>query len=272
MDTISFLAPPLTASIILVGILSYFGNHILTRGVIFVDIAVAQVAALGTMIGILLGASEGSFASSAVSLIFTLLVVSVFAISKFQHKELSQEVIIGIIYCMALALAYLLIDRVPGGSNFVQKTFTGAILWVTWSDILHISILFFIVGLIQFFLLKKTIMISEGRGKELGSTSHKFIDIIFYISFGFIVVQAVKIGGIFVVFMFLIGPAATAVLLSSKWFMRFLLSFVIGILASIIGILVSYNYNFPNGPTIVCLLGIFLVLTAILSKKRLPRI
>ena len=265
IETLLFLSTPIAACILLVLALSYFGNHILTRGVIFVDIAVAQVAALGTMIGILLGAAEGSLAGSLISLGFTLAIVSVFALSKFQHEELSQEVIIGIIYCMALAIAYLLIDAVPGGSNFVQKTFTGSILWVTWKNLLGTAVLFLIIGGIHALIYKKTVVISEGRTNELRSGAYKLYDLVFYITFGFVVVEAVKIGGIFVVFMFLIGPAAISMFFAKTWRSRFALSWAIGILASIIGIYLSYKFSLPNGPAIVCVLGAALIVAALSS-------
>jgi len=267
IETLTFLATPFAACVLLVCILSYFGNHILSRGVIFVDIAVAQVAALGTMIGILLGAADGSLVASLISLGFTLLIVSVFALSKFQHTELSQEVIIGIIYCMALAVAYLLIDSIPGGSNFVQKTFTGAILWVTWNDLLKTGSVFLVIAIIHILTYKKILAITEKRHFNMSVNAIKFHDLIFYITFGFVVVEAVKIGGIFVIFMFLIGPAAIATFIAETWKMRFLISCLAGIIGSIIGIFLSYKYNFPNGPTIVCVLGVMLVIAALSHKS-----
>ena len=267
MDTLLFLAAPFTACLILVVTLSYFGNHILSRGVIFVDIAVAQVAALGTMIGILLGVAEGTVASSLLSLGFTLIIVSIFAISKFRHRELSSEVIIGIIYCLALALAYLLVDAVPGGSNFVQKTFTGAILWVTWGDIARTALIFFVIGVIHLAVHRRIIAVSEESDK-VSTASRRFYDLLFYITFGIVVVEAVKIGGIFLVFMVLIAPAAIAQFFTQSWGRRFVISWVSGLFGSLIGIYISYRYNFPNGPTIVCTLGIMLIAVALLTRRR----
>ena len=268
LDTILFLAAPFTACLLLVGILSYFGNHILTRGVIFVDIAVAQVAALGTMIGILLGASEGSVFSLVISLGFTILIVSIFAISKFKHKELSQEVIIGIIYCVALSIAYLLVDSVEGGSNFVQKTFTGAILWVSWKAVFWSFGLYSIVGIVHLFFYKRFIKISDGKHHDIKPSHLTLLDLLFYISFGVVIVDAVKIGGIFVIFMFLIAPASISAFLTNKWSTRFIISWITGLLGSIIGIIVSYMYNLSNGPTIVVILGIMLIFIALFTNKQ----
>jgi len=267
MEIIQFLAAPFTACFLLAGILGYFGNHILSRGVIFVDIAVAQVAALGTMIGILIGVNEGSLFSSLFSLGFTLLIVSAFAISKFKHKEISQEVIIGFIFCMALAGAMLMVDMVTGGSNFIQKTLTGVILWVTWKDNLILFIIFSVVVILHLFFLKRFITISQGDRDSFHPSELRLLELVFYISFGIVIVQSVKIGGIFMVFMYLIGPAAMTVFITESWKKRFILSWVFGFFGSIIGLLISFKYNFSNGPTIVCILGLMLFIIALVSKK-----
>ncbi|OQX88455.1 hypothetical protein B6D60_02205, partial [candidate division KSB1 bacterium 4484_87] len=136
IENIIFLAAPITISVLLAGILSYFGNHILTRGIIFIDIALAQIAALGTMIGLLAGLAEGSTGVELVSLIFTLAVISIFALTKFEKQVIPQEAIIGIIYGLGLGLAMLLAEKIPGGSNYITKTITGNILWVTWGDVI----------------------------------------------------------------------------------------------------------------------------------------
>jgi len=268
METIIFLAAPITACFLLSGILGYFGNHILSRGVIFVDIAVAQVAALGTMIGILIGATEGSLISSLFSLGFTLIVVSAFAVSKFKHKEISQEVIIGIIYCLALSGAMLMVDMVNGGSNFIQKTITGAILWVTWKDNLVIFIIFSVVFLFHLIFLKRFIKISQGDRDSFHPSELRLLELVFYISFGIVVVQSVKVGGIFMVFMYLIGPAAMTLFITENWKKRFVLSWILGFLGSVIGLIVSFVYNFPNGPAIVCTLGLMLFIIALITNNK----
>jgi zinc/manganese transport system permease protein len=263
LETLIFLAPPVSACILLALMLGYLGNHILTRGVIFVDIAVAQVAALGTMIGILFGAAEGSTLSSAIALAFTLAVVALFSLARNHHREVSQEVVIGIIYCMALAMAYVLVDRVPGGSNFVQKTFTGAILWVSWSDVIRLVVVFAIIGAIHYRYSGALTRLSTMR--EADNT--RALDLLFYITFGIVVVESVKIGGIFVVFMMLIAPAATIQFFTDKWFSRIVFSWLVGILGTILGIWASYHAGLPNGPTIVCVLGVILILGAVFSRR-----
>ncbi|MBD3386685.1 hypothetical protein GF407_17415 [candidate division KSB1 bacterium] len=269
MDTVYFLAAPITASLLLAAILSYFGNHILTRGIIFIDIAVAQVAALGTMLGILIGVQDGTLLSTVISLAFTLVILSLFSLAKFQHTELSREVIIGVIYCVALATAMLLVDAVQGGANFVQKTLTGSLLWVSWNDIVQMLLLFSLVICIHAFFRKQFIALSENSEQTTFSSYNRRLDLLFYVTFGFVIVQAVKIGGIFLVFMYLIAPATLAQLYTDSWNKRFVISFVTAMIGSLAGIYISYQYNFPNGPTIVCALGALLIMSILAQQKRL---
>jgi zinc/manganese transport system permease protein len=263
-ENLIFLAPPITACILLAGILSYFGNHILSRGIIFIDIAVAQIAALGTMIGLLLGFTEESFAVELSSYIFTLIVISVFALTKFKKQKISQEAIIGIIYCLGLGLALLLAEKIPGSSNYITKTITGNILWVTWEEVLHSFILFAVIGLIHVFLNKYFIRISSSEKGDLPFSIRKvrFFELIFYITFGIVIVKAVPIAGIFLVFILLVAPTAAVTLFTGNWKKRFIWSWLIGFLGSVFGVYVSYVFNISNGPAIVCILGILVFLLA----------
>ena len=274
IENLLFLSAPITACVLLAGILSYFGNHILTRGIIFIDIALAQIAALGTMIGLLLGFAEESASVELVSLAFTLIIISVFAMTKFEKQVLPQEAIIGIIYGLGLGIAMLLAERIPGGSNFITKTITGNILWVTWGKILGSFIIFAPIALLHFFMRKPFINISESKYKLPYSINKvRVFELIFYISFGIVVVRAVPIAGIFLVFVLLIAPTAMATLFTRKWSHRFVWSWIIGILGSLVGIYLSYEANISNGPAIVCLLGILvfiLALVKIVAKTQRP--
>ena len=266
-ETIQFLAAPFSACVLMVVILGYFGNHILAREVIFVDIAVAQVAALGTMVGILLGFAEGSISTMFFSLGLTLLVITIFALTKFRNGEISQEVVIGVIYCLALALAFLLVDAVPGGSNFVEKTFSGAILWVTWKDVGLLLVVFSAVGLVHMLLARRFLAISLGQDSGLADGQRRLLELVFYVTFAVTIVEAVRIAGVFLVFMYLIGPASLAWMVTRRWATRLSVSWLIGVLGSFVGIFVSYQLNFPNGPTIVLVLGLLLLGTALLKRK-----
>lgn len=262
IENLIFLGPPIAACVVLAGILSYFGNHILTRGIIFIDIAIAQIAALGTMTGLLFGFAEESLSVQFISYGFTILVISLFAVLKSRKMAISQEAIIGILYCVALGLALLLAENIPGGSNYITKTITGNILWVTWKQVLYTLIVVLAVGAIHISYSKKFIKISENIGAKNETENKRFLELLFYITFGFVIVKAVFIQGIFLVFILLIAPAAIVRLFTANWRQRFIWSWVIGILGSIIGIYISYEYNVSNGPAIVCLLSTFVFMAA----------
>lgn len=262
IENLIFLGPPIAACVVLAGILSYFGNHILTRGIIFIDIAIAQIAALGTMTGLLLGFAEESLSVQFISYGFTILVISLFAVLKSRKMAISQEAIIGILYCVALGLALLLAEKISGGSNYITKTITGNILWVTWKQVLYTLIVVVAVGAIHISYSKKFIQISENIRDKKGAENNRFLELLFYITFGFVIVKAVFIQGIFLVFILLIAPAAIVRLFTANWKQRFIWSWVIGILGSIIGIYISYEYNVSNGPAIVCLLSTFVFIAA----------
>ena len=261
-DNFLFLAPPITTCILMAGILGYFGNHILSRGIIFIDIAVAQIAALGTMIGLLIGFSEGSIYVQIVSYVFTLALISVFALTKFKKQLIPQEAIIGILYCLSLGVALFFADRIPGGSNYITKTITGNILWVTWRQVFSLLIIFLLIGVIHIPIRKFIIKISDSTA-EFSYVKVRIFELLFYITFGIVIVKSVPIAGIFLVFILLIAPAASAALFCTEWKNKFIMSWIIGITGSIIGMYLSYFLNISNGPAIVCVLGIIFFILAI---------
>ncbi|MBN2213638.1 MAG: metal ABC transporter permease [Bacteroidales bacterium] len=271
-ENIVFLAPPVLSCIISAGILGYYGNHILSRGIIFIDIAVAQVAALGTMIGLLLGYAEESMNVQLISYVFTILVLLLFSLIRVRKQRLPREAIIGIFYCIALGMALLLAEKIPGGSNFITKTITGNILWVTWGKVLHCTILFAVIGTVLFIFEKRirNLTLNQDRAGEK-PLSERWPDLLFYVTFGIVIVKTVPIQGIFLVFILLIAPAAIAGLLVSSWQKRIFWSWIIGAAGSVMGISLSFMLNISNGPAIVCILGLSTLIIAflkLLMKKR----
>jgi len=263
LENLQFLSVPIFTVVLMAGMLGYFGNHILTRGIIFIDIAVAQIAALGTMIGIFMGFAEESFSVEIVSMIFTLAIIVFFALTKFEKQLIPQEAIIGIIYGLSLGVATLLAEYISGGSNYITKTITGNILWCTWSDIKSCLIIFSVIGVIHIFLGKNFIKISDSKDKfPFSAAKVRIMEMIFYMTFGIVVVKAVPIGGIFLVFILLIAPTSIATFFTQKWSSRFIWSWIIGVIGSVIGMIVSYNLDISNGPAIVCLIGISVFILA----------
>ncbi|MEZ5012424.1 MAG: metal ABC transporter permease [Bacteroidales bacterium] len=189
-------------TVILAGILSYFGNHILHRGLVFIDIAVGQIAALGTMIGILIGFAENSAEAQLSSYIFTIIVLGIFSVMKVRNQLLPQEAIIGIFYCLALGMALLLAEKIPGGSNYITKTITGNVLWVTWKTIINTILILAPVVIIQFIFGRgfRQITESKGTGESEVNGHTRILEFIFYLTFGIVIVRAIPVMGVFLVF------------------------------------------------------------------------
>jgi len=268
-DTLLFLSTPIVASVLLAGLLGYFGTHIMSRGIIFIDIAIAQIAALGAMTGLLLGYGEESGQVHMLSYLFTILIIGAFAFLRTKNLFIPAEAVIGIVYCMGLGLALLLAERIPGGSNYITKTITGNLLWVTWGKVLKLGLLFSGIGLIHLLLGKHFIRITDHKDSISNLPMRdRFLNLLFYLTFSVVVVKAVLIGGIFLVFSLLIAPSAAAALFYKSWKERLVWSWIIGIIASVTGILISYFLNISNGPAIVCLLGILVFSLAIIRIIR----
>ncbi len=269
-ETLLFLATPITASVLLAGILGYFGTHILTRGIIFIDIAVAQIAALGTMIGLLLGYAEEAIEVQMLSYLFTLIIIGAFAFLKTNKLPIPAEAVIGIIYCLGLALSLLLAEKIPGGSNFITKTITGNILWVTWDKVIKLGLLFAAIGVIHLMFGRKFFDLSNQKdhGESDLQLKDRFLNLLFYITFGVVVVKGVLIGGIFLVFTLLIAPAVAAAMFVKTWKGRLLWAGIIGLVGTLTGIFISYSLNISNGPAIVCILGLLVFVMAFVKLLR----
>jgi zinc/manganese transport system permease protein len=265
-ETLLFLSTPLAASILLAGLLGYFGTHILARGIIFIDIALTQIASLGIMIGLLIGFAEESVKIQLLSYAFTLLIAGSFAFLKTKGLFIPLEAVIGIVYCIGLALALLLAEYLPGGSIYITKSISGNILWVTWKKVLNLALLFVgLVGLHVLFGNTYTRLSGNGTGGPDMRTGDRLVNLLFYSTFGIIVVKAVMIGGIFLVFTLLIAPSVAAGLYVKSWKARLAWSWIIGGTGAMAGILLSYYLNLPNGPVIVCLLGLVVIGLALLK-------
>lgn len=269
MDVLQFLAAPFVACLILVAILGYLGLHVLLREVIFVDLALAQIAALGTLVAFFFGHEPGSGESFAFSLGAALAGAVIFALSRTEESPVPQEAIIGITYVVASALGIVIADRAPEGAEHIKEVLAGAILWVTWETVVRDLVICAGVGVFYWFARRRFQTISErpGKAKEDG-WSLVWWDFLFYASFGLVVTLAVEIAGVLMVFTFLVAPAIIALGSSARWGVRLLIAWAAGFAASAAGLLASYRWDLPSGPAIVCVLGVFLVLYAVWLRFR----
>lgn len=263
IEVLHFLAAPFAACLILVAILGYFGLHVLLRGVIFVDLALAQIAAMGAVVAFVFGHQPGSKASFTFSLAAALLGAAIFSWSRSRRGKVPQEAIIGITYVVASAATILIADRAPEGAEHIKELLAGAIVWVTWPTVVKDLLVFIAVGLLHVRFRRRFGHISEDPEEAFAAgLKVRWWDFLFYASFGLVITLAVEIGGVLMVFTYLVAPAIIALALSGHWPARMVIAWTVGTLASALGLFASYTWDLPSGPAIVCVLGAFLVLFA----------
>jgi zinc/manganese transport system permease protein len=276
---LELMLPALVVSLILVGIHGYLGIHIIARGVIFVDLALAQVAALGWAAASLglgptlsgwLGVSA-AVASYAIGLGATLIAAALFSISRMEHDYVPQEAIIGIVYVVASAGTILLAAQAPRGSEHVEELLSGALLWVTWPEIIKTGVVYSLIGLVHWFLRDRfmTISMKPGEAKSRGWSVRGW-DFLFYGLFGVVVTISVAIAGVLVVFSFLVIPAVIAFLFTTRPGYLLMIAWSSGILATLVGLYASYQTDLPTGPTVVCSFALTLALAFLLRRLIQP--
>jgi zinc/manganese transport system permease protein len=268
MDTavLSFLAAPLAASLVIAGIHAYLGVHVVERGVIFVDLSLAQIAAFGSTIGLLLPFTGGDPHAPAVywiSLIFTFLGAILFSTIRSRRARIPQEAIIGIAYAVASAATILGMSKATSESEHLKDMLVGNILAVSWEEVWKTALLYAAIGTFHYAFRRKFLMISmEPRKAEGQGVSLRLWDFLFYVSFGFVVTRSVSIAGVLLVFCYLIVPSVAAMLYSDRIGPRLAIGWTMGTVVSALGVYLSLKLDLPTGATIVCTFGLVLVLMA----------
>ena len=271
MTIFEVLLPAFVAGLILTGMLAYLGVHVVERGVIFVDLSLAQIAALGTTIGVLFGYDMHSRAGYFFSLGFTFLGAAVFAFSRVHRStRIPQEAIIGIAYAVAAAASILAMSKTTGETEHLKEMLVGNILSVSWGELARTAALFAAIGLLHFFLRRRFLLISMNEQEaERQGLSVRFWDFLFYVSFGFVVTSSVSIAGVLLVFSYLIVPSVSAMLFAQRLGARLAIGWIMGAVVSAIGIYLSFYWDLPTGATIVTSLGAALILLG--AVRRLTR-
>jgi zinc/manganese transport system permease protein len=266
LTVLQFLAAPFAASLILAGIHAYLGVHVVERGVIFVDLSLAQIAVLGASIALVTPLGGGDPHAPFVywlSLGFTFVGAAVFALVRGQKARIPQEAIIGICYAVASAGAILAMSKAPSESEHLKDMLVGNILAVSWPEVGHTALLYGAIGVFHFVFRKPFLAISTNHGQE-GATglSVRWWDFLFYLSFGFVVTSSVAIAGVLLVFCYLIVPSVAAMLYSEHIGRRLAIGWTMGTVVSALGVFLSLKLDLPTGATIVCTFGVVLALMA----------
>lgn len=261
MDIFHFLLAPFVASLILTGIHAYLGVHVVERGVIFVDLALAQFAALGAVVAILTGMDPHAGASYWISLGFTFLGALLFSLVRMRRSRIPQEAFIGIAYAVASGAAILAMSKATGETEHLKDMLVGNILAVSWPEVTKTALLYGAIGLFHYIFRRNFLLISmDPKAAEAKGLSIRFWDFLFYASFGFVVTSSVAIAGVLLVFCYLIVPSVGAMLFANRIGRRLAIGWTMGTLVSALGCYLSVAWDLPTGATIVCTFGGILVL------------
>lgn len=261
MEMLEFLKYPFLASLILTGIHAYLGVHVVERGVIFVDLALAQIAALGATVAVVAGMDPHGGSSYWISLGFTFLGAAIFALARTRRAHIPQEAFIGIAYAVASAGAILMMSKATGETEHLKDMLVGNILAVSRGEVLKTAALYGAIGIFHYVFRKKFLLISinHEKAEEMG-VNVRLWDFLFYASFGFVVTSSVAIAGVLLVFCYLIVPSVGAMLFADRIGSRLAIGWTMGTLVSALGCYLSVALDFPTGATIVCTFGGVLVI------------
>lgn len=246
-EVLIFLAAPFVMSLILAGIHCYLGLHVLERGIIFVDLSLAQVAAFGIALGLLLGFEPHSTPIYFLALLMTFVASGVFALSRRYESIFSQEAVIGIVFALSSAAVVVAAEKMAHGMEYVKDLLAGQILWVTWGDVGRTAAIYAVVGLIHYIYRRQ--FIKASFNKKAGKTM--FWDFLFYILFGVVITSSVSIAGVLQVFSYLIVPSLVSTLFYKTIKARLLFGWTFGFLMSLVALALSYKWDLPTGPFIV---------------------
>ena len=271
-ELLDLLKWPLLAVLVLPWLLVYLGLHIVQRQIIFVDLALAQVAALGTCLSMLFGYDVHDWQSYAFSLGFTLGGAIVFTLTRTQKHRVPQEALIGIVYVVAAAAGILVLSKSAGGKEELQRSLIGELLVVTPVEIAQTLGLFLVIGVIHYIFRRQFMAITyQPEGAAASGLSVRWWDFIFYLLFGLVVTSFVHLGGVLLVFTYLIVPAVCATYLAESIRSRLLLGWLFATLASVVGLVVTAKADWPIGSTIICAMGLVLICVALLANFRRPK-
>src|SRR5438128_3164989 len=260
---------PIVACVLLPWLLVYLGLHVVQRGIIFIDIAMAQMASLGICLAVLLHIELESWTTFGIALGFTLAGAGVFSVTGKRTSQIPQEAVIGISYVVAAAGAVLLLSRAAEGDEEIKNMLVGNILLVTPREVWERFALFLAVGLLHFILRKNFLLVSFNRDAAyVKGLRVRWWDFLCYAAFGLVVTSFVRIAGVLLVFSYLIVPAVCGINLAARISHRLLIGWMIAWLGGIAGLFLSFWWDLPSGAAIVCTFGAILILISFFGLAR----
>jgi zinc/manganese transport system permease protein len=271
-DLLSLIWAPFLMCLVLTGIHAYLGLHVIAREVVFVDIALAQIAALGATAAFLWGYDLESWESYAFGLTFTVLGAAVLALTRSRERRVSQEAIIGVVYAVSSAAAVLVADRTAHGAEHLRNMLVGSILAVRGEEVLKVAVLYAVIGIFHWLCRRPFLLISTDPDRAYREGWRvRFWDFLFYASFGVVVTSSVRIAGVLLVFSYLIVPTLAANLLGGAVPRRLAIAWSFGTVVSVLAMIASVSLDTPTGATVVCAFGRMLLLLAALTRTSAGR-
>jgi zinc/manganese transport system permease protein len=259
-DLLALMWMPFLMCLVLTGIHAYLGFHVIAREVVFVDIALAQIAALGATAAFLFGFELETWQSYAAGLAFTILGALVLALTRSRTRRVSHEAVIGVVYAVSAAGAVLLADRSPHGAEHLRGMLVGSILSVRGREVLMVAVLYAAIGLFHWLCRRPFFLISTDPDAAYREGWRVRIwDFLFYASFGVVVTSSVRIAGVLLVFSYLIVPALAGILLASRIGPRLAVGWAFGTGVSVLAMVASAVLDLPTGATVVCAFGLCLL-------------
>jgi zinc/manganese transport system permease protein len=254
---------PIVACVLLPWLLVYLGLHVVQRGIIFIDIAMAQMASLGICLAVLLHLDLETWTTFGIALGFTLVGAAIFSVTGKRASQIPQEAVIGISYVVAAAAAVLLLSRAAEGDEEIKNMLVGNILLVTPREVWERFSLFAAVGVLHFVLRKNFLLVSFDRnGAYQRGLRVRWWDFLFYALFGLVVTSFVRIAGVLLVFSYLIVPAVCGINLAQRIGPRLLIGWIVALVGGVAGLFLSYWWDLPSGAAIVCTFGALLIAVA----------
>jgi len=323
---IDVLIVPFLTCLVIAALHCYMGLHVIRRGVIFVDLALAQCAALGAAVALALtpiiwadehsghghgsgvepaaefltvdaladelaleeedlvldpteteGESTGSVAHEEeharfayfMSLAFSLLGAMVLSFARFRDDRVPHEAIIGIIFVVSAALSVLILSKAPHGHDKMESMLVGSILFVNWPQLYDMLGLYLVLGALHLLFRRRFITISAGVAEaERAGLNVKLWDCVFFATFALMVTQSVGIAGVFVVFSYLIIPAACGAILGNSFRSQLLISWLVALLTTVFGLAFSALADMPTGSSLVSSFGLALLVCTVIHALR----
>jgi zinc/manganese transport system permease protein len=268
-EALAFLGPAFAMCLVITSIHVYLGMHILEREIIFVDLSLAQLAALGATVAAVVGVEEDGAGAHVGALGFTALGAAIFALTRRARGRVSQEAIVGIVYAVASAATLLVLSRSPHGSEHVKDMLVGTLLVTTWERVLITAIAYAVLGGAQAVLARRFIELSW-RPDEAERSGRRVAwwDLLFYLLFGIAITISVQVAGVLLVFSFLIVPAVASRLFWSAIAPRLMAGWALSVVASVLGLWASWSWDLPTGAAVVAAFGLLLVLAFVTRALR----